>query len=217
MSAAPNRRATAAASGSLRRELGATLALGWPIVLANVGDLRDDRDRLRHARPAVAGRARRWRAWLQSLPARDGARHRRRCGARADHGGEDRRGRERRGASRAPRIRRCCRLSRSRSSPGSTSGGPSRILLAIGEPADLARDAGAYMRGYQWSLLAEPSVRHRALRLLRARAAAPDPGRRPRRGGFQCAGQLCPRVRRAWDAARSGSSAPALRPRCRRP
>jgi multidrug resistance protein, MATE family len=28
-----------------------------------------------------------------------------------------------------------------------------RILLAIGEPADLARDAGTYMRGYQWSLL----------------------------------------------------------------
>ena len=27
------------------------------------------------------------------------------------------------------------------------------ILLAIGEPADLARDAGTYMRGYQWSLL----------------------------------------------------------------
>ena len=28
-----------------------------------------------------------------------------------------------------------------------------QILLAIGEPADLARDAGTYMRGYQWSLL----------------------------------------------------------------
>ena len=28
-----------------------------------------------------------------------------------------------------------------------------RILLAIGEPADLARDAGTYMRGYQWGLL----------------------------------------------------------------
>lgn len=27
-----------------------------------------------------------------------------------------------------------------------------RILLAFGEPADLARDAGVYMHGYQWSL-----------------------------------------------------------------
>ena len=37
MSAAPrSMRATAAASGSLKRELAATLALGWPIILANV-------------------------------------------------------------------------------------------------------------------------------------------------------------------------------------
>jgi hypothetical protein len=45
-----------------------------------------------------------------------------------------------------------------------------RILLAIGEPADLARDAGTYMRGYQRLSMepaAQPSVHHRPLHLFR--------------------------------------------------
>ena len=52
-----------------------------------------------------------------------------------------------------------CRVSPS--SPGSISWQTERILLAIGEPADLARDAGTYMRGYPVEPAAEPSVHHR--------------------------------------------------------
>jgi hypothetical protein len=61
-------------------------------------NLRDDRDRLYHARPAVAARACCWRARLQSLSACYGAWHRYRCGAVADRRCKNWRWRERRGA-----------------------------------------------------------------------------------------------------------------------
>ena len=83
-------------------------------------DLCDDRDRLHHAWPAVAARARGRRARLQSLPARDGARHRHRRGAGADRCCEALARARAARRSGARRISRCCRPSRSLSSPGST-------------------------------------------------------------------------------------------------
>ena len=98
-------------------------------------------------------RARSGRARLQSLSACDGARHWRRRGAGADHGGEERR--EARAARRSGAPTHQSLLSAVALALGAWIylWRTESILLAIGEPADLARDAGTYMRGYQWSLL----------------------------------------------------------------
>jgi MATE family multidrug resistance protein len=47
------------------------------------------------------------------------------------------------------------------------------ILLAMGEPADLARDAQIYMRGYQWSLL--PSLLFFTVRAIFSAYERPRP------------------------------------------
>ena len=59
------------------------------------------------------------------------------------------------------------------SSPGSLSRQTDPFLLAIGEPADLARDAGTYMRGFQWSLL--PSLLFIAARCIFSALERPRP------------------------------------------
>ena len=98
MSAAPRSiTAPAPASGSLQRELGATLALGWPIILANVAIYAMTATDFIMLGRLSRARARSRGARFQSLSARDGAWHRPRRGAGSDRGGENWRRRERRG------------------------------------------------------------------------------------------------------------------------
>jgi MATE family multidrug resistance protein len=152
MSAAPQSRATAAASGSLRRELVATLALGWPIVLANVAvyamTATDFVMLGRLSSRALAAGALGFNLFQPVMVLGIGV-----VAALApimaakSGGGESGEG-LRRSAHQALLSAVALALAAWvylwQTEP---------ILLAIGEPADLARDAGTYMRGYQWSLL----------------------------------------------------------------
>jgi multidrug resistance protein, MATE family len=153
MSAAPQSvRATAAASGSLKRELGATLALGWPIVLANVAVYAmtaTDFIMLGRLSPhALAAGALGFNLYQPALvlgigviaalapiaAAKIGAGESGEAIRRATH----------QALLSAVALSAVAWIYLWHTEP---------ILLAIGEPADLARDAGAYMRGYQWSLM----------------------------------------------------------------
>ena len=173
MSAAPRSiTATAAASGSFKRELAATLTLGWPIILANVAAYAmtaTDFIMLGRLSPrALAAGALAFNiyqplfllglgvvvALAPIAAAKIGAGETGEALRRATH--------------------------QSLLSAIALSIGAwivllqtERILLAFGEPADLARDAGIYMRGYQWSLL--PSLLFMVVRCLFSALERPRP------------------------------------------
>ena len=84
MAAAARPLGAAAASGSFKRELGATLRARLADRSRQRRDQLDDRDRHHHARLALAARARRGRARLQPLSSTHRARHRRRVGVFPD-------------------------------------------------------------------------------------------------------------------------------------
>ena len=152
MSAAPQSRAPAAASGSLKRELGATLALGWPIVLANVAIYAmtaTDFVMLGRLSPrALAAGALGFNLFQPAMVLGIGVVAALAPIAAAKSGAGESGEALRRSAHQAL-------LSAVALALGAWIylWQTERILLAIGEPADLARAAGAYMRGYQWSLL----------------------------------------------------------------
>ena len=90
------------------------------------------------------------------------------------------------------------------------------ILIAMGEPPDLARDAGTYMRRIPVEPRPEPAVFRRPFGVRGARAAASDADRRDGRRRLQRARQLRADLRQVRDARVWGSLAPASRPPCRR-
>ena len=142
----------AAASGSLKRELAATLALGWPIIVANVAIYAmtaTDFIMLGRLSPqALAAGALGFNLFQPAMvfgigivaalspivAAKIGAGETGDSLRRATH--------QSLLSAVALSLTAWIYLSRTES-----------ILLAIGEPADLAHDAGIYMHGYQWSLL----------------------------------------------------------------
>ena len=156
----------AAASGSLRRELGATLTLGWPIVLANVAIYAmtaTDFIMLGRLSPrALAAGALGFNLYQPEMVLGVGIVAALAPIAAAKIGA---------GESRES-LRRATHQSLLSAVAFSAVAWiylwrTDQILLAIGEPADLARDAGTYMRGYQWSSAAESSVLHRPRHLFR--------------------------------------------------
>ena len=152
MGAAARPPEAAAASGSLKRELGATLALGWPIILANVAIYAmtaTDFIMLGRLSPrALAAGALGFNLFQPAMvlgigivaalspiaAAKIGAGESGEALRRATH----------QSLLSAVALSLVTWIYLWQTEP---------ILLAIGEPADLARDAGTYMRGYQWSLL----------------------------------------------------------------
>jgi MATE family multidrug resistance protein len=142
----------AAARGALRRELAATLALGWPIVLANVAIYAmtaTDFIMLGRLSPrALAAGALGFNLYQPGMLLGVGIVAALAPIAAAKIGlGES--------AEALTRATHQSLLSAAAFAVVSwiCLWRTEDILLAIGEPADLARDAGAYMRGYQWSLL----------------------------------------------------------------
>jgi multidrug resistance protein, MATE family len=152
MSAVAQPREAAAACGSLKRELGATLALGWPIVLANVAIYAmtaTDFIMLGRLSPrALAAGALGFNLYQPVMLLGLGIVAALAPIAAAKMGaGES-----------GDAIRRATHQSLLSAVALSLLAWiylwhAERILLAIGEPTDLTRDAGTYMRGYQWSLL----------------------------------------------------------------
>ena len=153
MSAAPRSiRATATASGSLQRELGATLALGWPIILANVAiyamTATDFIMLGRLSAHALAAGALGFNLYQPEMVLGIGVVAALAPIAAAKIGA----GENGEGLRRATHQALLSALAFSVVAWIYLSQ-TERILAAIGEPPDLARDAGTYMRGYQWSLL----------------------------------------------------------------
>lgn len=152
MSAVARPLKAAAARGSLRRELGATLRLGWPIVLANVAIYAmtaTDFIMLGRLSPrALAAGALGFNLFQPAMVLGIGIVAALAPIAAAKIGaGES-----------GDALRRATHQSLLSAVALSLLAWvylwrAEAILLAIGEPADLARDAGIYMRGYQWSLL----------------------------------------------------------------
>jgi MATE family, multidrug efflux pump len=152
MSAVARPLEAAAARGSLRRELGATLRLGWPIVLANVAIYAmtaTDFIMLGRLSPrALAAGALGFNLFQPAMVLGIGIVAALAPIAAAKIGaGES-----------SDALRRATHQSLLSAVALSLLAWVylwrvEAILLAIGEPADLARDAGIYMRGYQWSLL----------------------------------------------------------------
>ncbi len=152
MSAVARPLEAAAARGSLRRELGATLTLGWPIVLANVAIYAmtaTDFIMLGRLSPrALAAGALGFNLFQPAMVLGIGIVAALAPIAAAKIGaGES-----------SDALRRATHQSLLSAVALSLLAWVylwrvEAILLAIGEPADLARDAGIYMRGYQWSLL----------------------------------------------------------------
>ena len=142
----------AATPGSLKRELGATLALGWPIILANVAIYAmtaTDFIMLGRLSPrALAAGALGFNLFQPAMVLGIGIVAALAPIAAAKIGaGES-----------SDALRRATHQSLLSAVALSLLAWVylwrvEAILLAIGEPADLARDAGIYMRGYQWSLL----------------------------------------------------------------
>jgi multidrug resistance protein, MATE family len=152
MSAAPQSVRAAAADRSLKRELGATLALGWPIVLANVAVYAmtaTDFIMLGRLSPrALAAGALGFNLYQPELVLGIGvvAALAPIAAAKigAGEGGEALRRATHQSLLSAVALSAVAWIYLSQTE---------RILVAIGEPPDLARDAGTYMRGYHWSLL----------------------------------------------------------------
>ncbi|HEY1863128.1 MAG TPA: MATE family efflux transporter [Roseiarcus sp.] len=153
MSAAPqSARVTAAPLGSFRRELGATLALGWPIILANVAiyamTATDFIMLGRLSAHALAAGALGFNLFQPEMVLGIGVVAALAPIAAAKIGsGES-----------GEALRRATHQSLLSAIGFSAVAwiyllGTEQILRAIGESPDLARDAGIYMRGYQWSLL----------------------------------------------------------------
>jgi multidrug resistance protein, MATE family len=152
MGAAARPLEAAGRSGSLKRELGATLALGWPIILANVAIYAmtaTDFIMLGRLSPrTLAAGALGFNLFQPAMVLGIGIVAALSPIAAAKIGaGES-------GES----LRRATHQSLLSAVALSLVAWiylwqTEHILLAIGEPADLARDAGTYMRGYQWSLL----------------------------------------------------------------
>jgi MATE family multidrug resistance protein len=141
-----------APGGWLWRELGATFALGWPIVLANVAIYAmtaTDFIMLGHLSPlALAAGALGFNLYQPAMVLGLGVVAALAPMAAAKIGaGESGEG-----------LRRATHQSLLSAVAFSALAWiylsqTERILLTIGEPPDLARDAGIYMLGYQWSLL----------------------------------------------------------------
>jgi MATE family, multidrug efflux pump len=153
MSAAPRSiRATAPASGSLQRELGATFALAWPIILANVAiyamTATDFIVLGRLSAHALAAGALGFNLYQPEMVLGIGVVAALAPIAAAKIGS----GESGEGLQRATHQALLSALAFSVVAWIYLSQ-TERILAAIGEPPDLARDAGTYMRGYQWSLL----------------------------------------------------------------
>jgi MATE family multidrug resistance protein len=172
MSAVARPLKAAGARGSLRRELGATLALGWPIILANVAIYAmtaTDFIMLGRLSPrALAAGALGFNLYQPGMllglgivaalgpiaAAKIGAGESGEALKRATH--------QSLLSAVALALAAWIYLWHAE-----------RILLAIGEPADLARDAGTYMRGYQWSLL--PNLLFIAARCIFSAVERPRP------------------------------------------
>jgi multidrug resistance protein, MATE family len=146
----PQRASTA--SGWLGRELGATLALGWPIVLANVAIYAmtaTDFIMLGRLSPrALAAASLGYNLYQPVMVLGLGvvAALAPIAAAKIGAGGG------------AEDLRRATHQSLLSAVAYAAAGWvylsqTEWILLAIGEPADLARNAATYMRGYQWALL----------------------------------------------------------------
>ena len=153
MSVAPRSiRATGAASGSLKREFGATLALGWPIILANVAiyamTATDFIMLGRLSAHALAAGALGFNLFQPAMVLGIGVVAALAPIAAAKIGsgesGESLRRATHQSLLSAVALSAIAWIYLSQTE---------RILVAIGELPDLARDAGLYMRGYQWSLL----------------------------------------------------------------
>ena len=166
MFAAPQSVGVTAAYRSLKRELGATLALGWPIILANVAIYAmtaTDFIMLGRLSPrALAAGALGFNLFQPAMVLGIGIVAALSPIAAAKIGaGES-----------GEALRRATHQSLLSAVALSLVAWiylwqTEWILLAIGEPADLAGDAGTYMRGYQWSLLPNLSVHHGPLHLFR--------------------------------------------------
>jgi multidrug resistance protein, MATE family len=152
MSAAPQSLRVTAVDRPLRREFGATLALGWPIVLANVAIYAmtaTDFIMLGRLSPrALAAGALGFNLFQPGMLLGVGI-----VAALAPIAAA------RIGAGESGEALKRAIHQSLLSAIGFSALAwiylwhTERILLAIGEPADLAHDAGTYMRGYQWSLL----------------------------------------------------------------
>jgi multidrug resistance protein, MATE family len=152
MFAAPQSVRVTAADRSLKREVGATLALGWPIILANVAIYAmtaTDFIMLGRLSPrALAAGALGFNLFQPAMVLGIGIVAALSPIAAAKIGaGES-----------GEALRRATHQSLLSAVALSLVAWiylwqTERILLAIGEPADLGRDAGTYMHGYQWSLL----------------------------------------------------------------
>ena len=152
MSAAPPKVVASAGACALKRELAATFALSWPLVLANLAINVMTGDQRRDAGPAVAARARGRRARLQPLAAAAGARIGVVAALSPIAAAKIGAGGDREGLRRATHQALLSAvliaaiawlvLWRTRS-----------ILVALGEPPELAEEAAAFMRGFQWGLM----------------------------------------------------------------
>ncbi len=74
------------------------------------------------------------------------------------------------------------------------------FLLAIGEPADVAHDAGIYLQRIPMEPGAKPRVHRSPRRVFGARASSPGADRRTCGGGVQRPRQLCADLRQARHA-----------------
>ena len=152
MFAAPQPLRAASARGLLAREISATLALGWPIVLANVAIYAmtaTDFVMLGRLSPrALAAGALVFTLFQPVMVLGMGIVAALAPIAAAQIGAGEKTG----------SLRRATHQSLLSALAFSAAAWiylsqAETILLAVGEPADLASDAGIYMRGYQWSLL----------------------------------------------------------------
>ncbi len=159
-------------SGSLKREFGATLALGWPIVLANVAIYAmtaTDFIMLGRLSPrALAAGALGFNLFQPAMVLGIGIVAALAPIAAASIGAREN----------GEALRRATHQSLLSAAAFSAAAWiylsqTERILLAIGEPADLARDAGTYMHGYQWSLL--PNLLFIAARCIFSALERPRP------------------------------------------
>ena len=172
MGAAARPLEAAAASGSFKREFGATLALGWPIILANVAIYAmtaTDFIMLGRLSPrTLAAGALGFNLFQPVMVLGIGIVAALAPIAAAKLGaGES-----------GEALRRATHQSLLSAVALSLVAWiylwqTEHILLAIGEPADLARDAGTYMRGYQWSLL--PNLLFIAARCIFSALERPRP------------------------------------------